>query len=188
MKYFKTVAEELHFSKAAARLNMAQPPLSLQIRQLEEEIGVPLFHRTKRNVELTEEGKVFLEKVHQLFKSLDEAIETVRKVNRGEVGEIIIGFIASAVYDILPTIIKHYRKQHPAIHVVLKQLTSAEQIKALQEGTIQIGILSEPSESDAINFEVIRREPMVIALPKEHPLASETSLIDLIDLANDPFI
>jgi len=126
--------------------------------------------------------------VYQLFNSLDEAIETVKMVNRGEVGEIVIGFIASVAYDILPTIIKHYRKQYPAIHVVLKQLTSAEQIIALQEETIQIGIISEPIESEAINLQIIRREPMVIALPKEHPLASETSPIQLIALANDPFI
>ena len=188
LKYFKTVAEELHFGKAAARLNMAQPPLSLQIRKLEEELGVSLFYRTKRHVELTKEGQVFLEKVYLLFKSLDESIETVRMVSRGELGEIVIGFLASSAYDVLPTIIKHYRKQYPSIHVVLKQQTSAEQLKALQEGTIQIGIISEPIEDETLNFEIIRRESMVIALPKEHPLASKTSSIDLIELANDPFI
>ncbi|MED4268628.1 LysR substrate-binding domain-containing protein [Priestia megaterium] len=188
LKYFKTVAEELHFGKAAARLNMAQPPLSLQIRKLEEELGVSLFYRTKRHVELTKEGQVFLEKVYLLFKSLDESIETVRMVSRGELGEIVIGFLASSAYDVLPTIIKHYRKQYPSIHVVLKQQTSAEQLKALQEGTIQIGIISEPIEDETLNFEIIRRESMVVALPKEHPLASKTSSIDLIELANDPFI
>ncbi|MGG3609755.1 LysR substrate-binding domain-containing protein [Priestia megaterium] len=188
LKYFKTVAEELHFGKAAARLNMAQPPLSLQIRKLEEELGVSLFYRTKRHVELTKEGQVFLEKVYLLFISLDESIETVRMVSRGELGEIIIGFLASSAYDVLPTIIKQYRKQYPSIHVVLKQLTSAEQLKALQEGTIQIGIISEPIEDETLNFEIIRRESMVVALPKEHPLAFKTSSIDLIELANDPFI
>lgn len=188
LRYFRTVAEELHFGKAAARLNMAQPPLSLQIRQLEEEIGVPLFRRTKRNVELTEEGEVFLEKVYQIFNSLDEAIEKVRMVNRGEIGEILIGFIASAAYDILPSIIKYYKKQYPAMHVVLKQLTSEEQIKALQEGNLHIGIVSEPIESEEIAHEIIRCEPMVIAIQKEHPLASQSSAIDLIAFANDPFL
>ncbi|WP_225049969.1 acetoin biosynthesis transcriptional regulator AlsR [Priestia megaterium] len=188
LKYFKTVAEELHFGKAAARLNIAQPPLSLQIRNLEEELGVSLFHRTKRHVELTKEGQVFLEKVYQIFESLDESIETVRMVSRGEIGEIVIGFLASAAYDVLPTIIKHYRKQYPSIHVNLKQLTSAEQLKALEEGTIHIGIISEPIENQSLNFEIIRREPMVVALPKEHPLASKTASIHLMDLANEPFI
>lgn len=188
LKYFKTVAEELHFGKAADRLNMAQPPLSTQIRHLEEELGIPLFHRTKRRVELTKEGEVFLEKVYQILKNLDESIETVRKVNRGEIGEISIGFLASSAYDVLPTIIKYYRKQYPSIHVNLKQLTSVGQLKALKEGTIHIGIISEPFENDAFNFEVIRREPMVVALPREHPLASENSPIDLIELENDPFI
>lgn len=188
LKYFKAVAEELHFGKAAARLNIAQPPLSLQIRNLEEELGVSLFHRTKRHVELTKEGQVFLEKVYQLFKSLDESIEAVRMVSRGEIGEIVIGYLASAAYDVLPAIIKQYRKQYPSIHVNLKQLTSAEQLKALQEGTIHIGIISEPIENKSLNLEIIRKEPMVAALPKEHPLASKTSSIDLIELANDPFI
>jgi DNA-binding transcriptional LysR family regulator len=188
LKYFKTVAEELHFGKAAARLKMAQPPLSQQIRQLEEELGVSLFHRTKRNVELTEEGQVFLENVYQIFNNLDEAIEKVRMVNRGEIGEIVIGFIASAAYDILPNIMKCYRKQYPAIKVVLKQLTSEEQLHSLHDGTIQIGIISEPTESESVNYEIIRQEPMVLALPKEHPLASDTSPINLVDIANEPFI
>lgn len=188
LKYFQAVAEELHFGKAAARLKMAQPPLSLQIRQLEEEIGVPLFLRTKRSVELTEEGKVLLEKVYPLFENLEKAIETVKMVSRGEVGEIVIGFIATAAYDILPTIIKHYRNQYPGIHVVLKQFTTSEQLKALQEGTIHIAILSEPKENEKINFEIIRKEPLVIAMPKEHPLATKTSSLELVNLSNDPFI
>lgn len=188
LKYFQAVAEELHFGKAAVRLKMAQPPLSLQIRQLEEEMGVALFLRTKRSVELTEEGKVFLEKVYPLFESLDKAIETVKMVSRGEVGEIVIGFIATAAYDILPIIIKHYRIQYPGIHVVLKQLTTSEQLKALQEGTIHIAILSEPKESNEINFELIRKEPLVVALPKEHSLAAKTSSIELINLSNEPFV
>ncbi|MFP3123764.1 LysR substrate-binding domain-containing protein [Ectobacillus funiculus] len=188
LKYFKTVAEELHFGKAATRLNMAQPPLSLQIRQLEEEIGVPLFHRTKRSVELTQEGEVFLEKVYHLFDNLEDAIKTVKMINRGEVGEIVIGFIATASFDLLPTIIKHYRKQYPAVQIVLKQLTSAEQIEALQAGRIQVGIVSEPIAHEGISFQVLKQEPLVIALPKEHPLASETSSADLTKFANDPFV
>jgi DNA-binding transcriptional LysR family regulator len=188
LKYFMTVAEELHFGKAATRLNMAQPPLSQQIRQLEEELGVSLFHRTKRSVELTEEGKVFLESVYQIFNNLEEAIEKVRKVNRGEIGEIVIGFIASAAYDILPSMMKYYREQYPAIKVVLKQLSSQEQINSLLEGTIQIGIISEPTESESINYEIIRQEPMVLALPKEHPLAADTSPINLVDIAYESFI
>ncbi|WP_327797517.1 LysR substrate-binding domain-containing protein [Bacillus smithii] len=188
LKYFVTVAEELHFGKAAARLNMAQPPLSSQIRQLEEEIGVPLFHRTKRKVELTKEGQVFLEKVYLILKNLEDAIETVRMVNRGEIGEIAIGFISSASYDILPAIIQHYRKKYPNIHIDLQQLTTEEQVKALHEGRIDVGILCHPIENDNVLFEVIRQEPMVIALPKDHPLARETSSINLNDLFNDPFI
>lgn len=135
LRYFKTVAEELHFGKAAARLNMEQPPLSIQIRQLEEEIGVQLFHRTKRSVNLTQEGEVFLDRVYQLFDNLEDSINTIQMINRGEIGKIIIGFIATASFDILPTIIKQYRKEYPAVQVILKQLTSAEQIEALQKET-----------------------------------------------------
>ncbi|MED0765348.1 LysR substrate-binding domain-containing protein [Aneurinibacillus thermoaerophilus] len=151
---------------------------------------MPLFHRTKRKVELTKEGQLFLEKVYQIFKDLEGAIETIRMVNRGEAGEITIGFIASAVYDILPTIIELYRKEYPNIHIDLQQLTTAEQVKALHEGYIDIGILCHPIKikNDTIHVEVIRQEPMVIALPKDHPLASKTSPINLVDLSNDPFI
>ncbi|BBU40765.1 LysR family transcriptional regulator [Aeribacillus sp. FSL K6-1121] len=190
LKYFLTVAEDLHFGKAAARLNMAQPPLSLQIRQLEEEIGVPLFHRTKRKVELTKEGQLFLEKVNQIFKDLEEAVESVKRVNRGEVGKIAIGFISSSAYDILPTIIEHYRKAYPNIHIDLQQLTTREQLKALHEGAIDIGILCQPAniKNDGIHFEVIRQERMMIALPEDHRLASGTSPIHLEELAGDSFI
>lgn len=192
LKYFVAVAEELHFGKAAARLKMAQPPLSQQIRQLEEEIGVPLFHRTKRKVELTKEGEVFLEKVYQIFRDLVDAIETVKMVNRGEMGTIAIGFIASAAYDILPAILQHYRKSYPHVHIHLQQLTTAEQVKALDDGHIDVGILCYPDKREniylGIDLEVVREERMVIALPKEHPLAGATSSIDLVELANDPFI
>ena len=190
LKYFITVAEELHFGKAAARLNIAQPPLSQQIRQLEEEIGVPLFQRSKRKVELTKEGEVFLEKAYQILKNVEEAVETVKMVNRGEAGQIVIGFIASAAYDLLPVILEHYRKQYPNIHIDLQQLTTREQLKALQKGLIDIGILCHPFniQNDSIQVEVIRQERMVLALPKDHPLAAKTSLIQLEDLANDPFI
>lgn len=188
LKYFKTVAEELHFGKAAKRLNMAQPPLSLQIRQLEEELGVPLFRRTKRSVTLTQEGHVFLEKVYQLLENLNESIETVRLVNRGESGEIVIGFLASAAYDVLPSIIKSYRHHYPSIHVTLKQLTTAEQLKALQDETIDIGIISEPIETTLFNYEIIRQEPMVVALPSNHSLTRAQHPITLSDLASEAFI
>ncbi|ARK32438.1 acetoin biosynthesis transcriptional regulator AlsR [Halalkalibacter krulwichiae] len=188
LKYFVTVAEELHFGRAAIRLNMAQPPLSLQIRQLEEEIGVQLFHRTKRKVELTKEGQYFLEKTYRLLADLDENIETIQKMKRGEVGEIVIGFIATAAYDLVPTIIKLYLNEYPGIKVTLKQITSAEQIIALQNGSIDVGVLSEPAESDQISFQIIREEEMVIALPKEHPLVRQTDAIQLSDLASEPFI
>ena len=116
---------------------MAQPPLSLQIRQLEE-IGVPLFHRTKKKVELTKEGLVFL--VYRFLESR-RSNRNSKNGDRGEIGEIGIGFIASAAYDILPTIIQHYRKESPRIYIDLQQLTTAEQVKALHEGKIDVGIL-----------------------------------------------
>lgn len=188
LKYFKVVAEELHFGKAANRLNMTQPPLSLQINQLEEEIGVSLFHRTKRSVKLTIEGKAFLDEVEKILENLDEAIETVKMINRGEVGEIIIGFIATVTYNVLPNIIKHYRKEHPGVKVILKQLTSEEQMLALQNGTIHIAVLSDPAENEEMKYQIIWKEPLVVALPKEHVLAEDETPIELSKLANDLFI
>ena len=119
LHYFIAVAEELHFSRAAERLRISQPPLSQQIRGLEDELGVKLFERTKRQVHLTEAGKVFLERSYLVLAQLEQAIEVTQQIGRGEVGRLAIGFVGSATYTVLPDILSVFREQFPAVELRL---------------------------------------------------------------------
>ena len=114
LRYFVAVAEELHFGRAADRLHMAQPPLSQQIRQLEAELGFQLFHRTKRSVQLTEAGQVFLADCRKIFRQLDQAIRTGQQASRGELGQLAIAFVSSAAYNILPPILQAFSGSNAA--------------------------------------------------------------------------
>jgi len=131
LHYFIAVAEELNFSRAAERLHMAQPPLSQQIRQLEDELGFQLFHRTKRRVELTAAGQAFLLEAQQVLRSLEQAVETGRQASRGEVGQLAIGFVSSTAYNILPPVLKAFRRQVLGVTLELRELTTREQLQEL---------------------------------------------------------
>lgn len=187
LQYFITVAEELHFGRAAKRLNMTQPPLSQQIQQLEEELGIILFRRTKRVVELTDAGKFFLEGVNGSLEQLDEAIESARRAARGEIGTLTIGFVGSATYDLLPPLIRTYRNQYPNVEVKLRELATPQQLEELYHRKLDIGFLRPPIESDILTTEVVHETPCILALSIHHPLAQEEH-ITLAQLQNDPFI
>ncbi|MBF2003343.1 MAG: LysR family transcriptional regulator [Synechococcales cyanobacterium M58_A2018_015] len=187
LRYFVAVAEELHFGRAAERLHMAQPPLSQQIRQLEEYLGFQLFYRTKRSVRLTEAGQQFLDDTRQLLHQLEQAIETGRQISRGERGQLVIGFVSSAAYNVLPLILRAFRSQVPAVRLELHEMATNEQLQWLREGKIDIGFLRPPVEDKTLHLQIIVREPMVVALPETHPLAAE-SQIALATLANESFI
>ncbi|MGG1662050.1 LysR family transcriptional regulator [Brevibacillus sp. NRS-1366] len=188
LKYFITVAKELHFGRAAKLLQISQPPLSQQIKQLEEEMGVRLFHRTQRHVELTEAGKFFFARVNDFLENLNLACEQAQKIHRGKLGEIILGFTGTATYSILPKILHACKIKYPEIKIVLRELTTVEQVKALQEGQIHVGLLVPPIESDSIKVEVLREESFMVTLPKNHPLAKHMSPVDLASLANESFL
>lgn len=188
LRYFIAVAEELHFSRAAERLHIAQPPLSQQIQQLETELGVELFHRkTKRQVQLTEAGKVFLQEAYRLLAQLEQGIELTRRTGRGETGELRVGFISSVTYDVLPAILQAFRQQFPGVELVLQELTTAEQEKALQNHRIQVGFVHLPLEDDSFASECIQQENLVVALPANHPLAKQEK-IAVRSLAEELFI
>ncbi|MFC7395503.1 LysR family transcriptional regulator [Scopulibacillus cellulosilyticus] len=187
LRYFIAVAEELHFGKAAERLKIAQPPLSHQIKQLETELGVPLLYRTKRKVELTEAGKVFLKRCYQILSDVNKACEEAQSIYRGEIGQLTIGF-GGAVYDLLPPILDIYQNKYPNLKIIFQQLTTSDQVKALTEGKIDVGLLVSPIDSPHLKFEVIREEPFIAALPKTHRLAKLKQPIDVSELANEPFI
>jgi DNA-binding transcriptional LysR family regulator len=186
LRYFVTLAEELHFGRAAERLHIAQPPLSQQIRQLETELGFELFHRTKRKVQLTEAGQVFLDEVQQIFKQLEQAIQVGRQTSRGEMGQLVVGFVSSAPYNILPKILRTFRSSVPEVRLELHELTTNEQFRWLRESRIDVGFVRPPIE-DTFNFETIFQESLMVALPDTHLLAHQSDVC-LRSLKNEPFI
>jgi len=187
LRYFVTVAEELHFGRAAFRLSIVQPSLSQQIRQLEDELGFPLFYRTKRSVELTDAGKVFLSEARQVLAQVQEAKRSAQRASRGEVGRLVVGYISSSTYDLLPLMLRLYRERFPEVEVGLRELTTQEQVRALEEEYIQVGLLRLPISAPLLNVEVVRREPIVCVLPEAHPLATHERIAVSL-LAHEPFV
>jgi DNA-binding transcriptional LysR family regulator len=187
LRYFVAVAEELHFGRAAARLHMTQQPLSQQIHQLETELGVLLFHRTKRQVQLTEPGKVFLEEARQILLKADQAVKIVRQIAQGESGLLKVGFSGFATYSILPKVLRVFRNHFPRVELELEEMTTTAQVKALQEHQIHLGLMIPPVPDATLSLEVILREPLVVILPETHSLASQPELT-LLELAHESFI
>ncbi|MEM9004064.1 MAG: LysR family transcriptional regulator [Cyanobacteria bacterium P01_F01_bin.86] len=189
LRYFVAVAEELHFGRAAYRLHMAQQPLSRQIRNLEEELEVPLFHRTKRTIQLTEAGKVFLQEAHKTLKQADHAATLARKIGRGEAGELQIGFTGPILNSVLPLVVRHFKSRFPDMYLELKRLSTTEQVEALVSGKLHVGFLHPPIDTPLISQEVIYQEPLMAALPDIHPLVTDISgPLSIKHFAQEPFI
>lgn len=131
LQYFLAVAEVLSFSQAARQLNMAQPPLTRRIRQLEQELGVQLFDRNSRRVELTNVDRVFVEEAHRVLEQVEQSIEVTQRASRGEVGRLVIAFEGSSAYDVIPASLKAYREQFPNVELVVLGMTTEQQIEAL---------------------------------------------------------
>ena len=187
LRYFVTLAEELHFGRAAERLHIAQPPLSQQIRQLETELGFELFHRTKRKVELSEAGEVFLIEVQQIFRQLQQAIFLGKQVSRGEIGQLVVGFVSSAAYNILPDILQNSRNSIPNISLELHELTTDEQIRWLESGRIDVAFVRPPVDENTYESKIIFQESLAIALPENHRLANQEK-VSLQSLMQEYFI
>lgn len=187
LRYFIAVAEELNFTRAAERLHMAQPPLSQQIQHLEAELGFQLFRRTKRTVVLTEAGQVFFEEAQKILLQVDRAIQLAQQTSRGELGQLTVGFVSSAAYNVVPAILQQFRTLHPAVKLELREMTTNEQLERLRFGQIDIGFVRPPIEEDGINSEIVFREPLIVALPETHPKA-DRAVVELRELAAEPFI
>ncbi|MBP2630657.1 MAG: transcriptional regulator, LysR family [Firmicutes bacterium] len=188
LKYFVVVAEELHFTRAADRLNMAQPPLSQQIHQLENELGVQLFYRNKRQVELSAAGEIFLKSVYKILNDIEKACDTAQRTHRGELGKIVVGFTGAATFGILPHLLQPYRTKFPLVDLAVLQLNTTDQIQSLLNGEINIGIIYVPVKNPGLTFKVIHQQPFIIAMPKNHPLASKSDPIELQELSKETFI
>lgn len=187
IQYFLAVAEELNFSRAAERLQIAQPPLSRQIRAFEEELGVELFIRTKRRVELTAAGEAFLEEARQILARVEQGVRVAQRASRGEIGRLVVGFEGSSTYDVVPMSLKVYRERFPEVELVVYAMTTDEQFQALLAGRIDIGFVVSPNNDKKLAIEIILREPLVVALPENHPLATKKE-VRVRDLADEPFI
>lgn len=172
IRYFVAVAEELHFTRAAARLHVAQPALSRQIRQLESSLGAQLLERTQRSVRLTPAGRLYLDRALRILEDIEKAGTDVRRANAGEAGRLSIGFIHSSTYSVLPVILEHYCAKYPDVELVLNEYTIWDQIDALNENIIDVAVLRPPVDDPRLETMIIRDEPFLIVTPDTHPLAS----------------
>lgn len=171
LRYFITVAEELNFSKAALKLYTAQPSLSQQIKDLEEDVGVRLLNRTKRKVELTEEGAVFLEQARLTIAQAEKAINMARQVSKAKQKMLRIGFVPVAEMKIFPYVLPNLRVQNPELKIELQSLNNIEQFKGIKKGELDITFTRQRLDSEEIESRFVLREPLVFILPKDHPLA-----------------
>lgn len=171
LRYFITVAEELNFSKAALKLYTAQPSLSQQIKDLEEDVGVKLLNRTKRKVELTEEGAVFLEQARLTLAQADKAVAMARQVSQAKQQMLRIGFVPVAEMKIFPYILPNLRVQNPDLKIELLSLNNNEQMRLLKKGDLDLTFTRHNFNTDEIESQFVIREPLIFLLPKDHPLA-----------------
>lgn len=188
LRYFIAVAEELNFTRAAGRLHIAQPPLSQQIRQLEDELGVTLLQRNSRPVRLTEAGVLFLARARALLASFEDAVADTRRVGRGQAGKLALGFVGSAMFAGLPDVVGAYRDACPDVELVLDEMLAAEIAEALRRRRIDVGFARPALLPEAgLAQRVILEEPYVAALPRTHPLAARRS-VALAELSDDAFV
>jgi DNA-binding transcriptional LysR family regulator len=187
LRYFIAVAEELHFGRAAARLHIAQPPLSQQIRRLEEELQTPLLRRTSRHVDLTTAGRLFLPEAKQTVAQADRAARIVRRASQGEIGQLFVGCTPWADFTSGPQVIRGFGKRHPHVEVELQSLSSAEQISALEDGRLDVGILRPPVRSRALLTEPLLTERLVVAFPRGHRFAAHRQ-VPWRDLSGEAYV
>ena len=187
LKYFVAVAEELNFRRAAEVIHIAQPALSQQIKQLEDEIGVALFVRSHHKVELTAAGKAFYDRAQAILQDAKQAIADARAIVDGEAGAVTIGFVSSAAIVVLPRLLKYIREQLPLAAVELKELAPGEQIDGLYNNTIDLGLFHAELEDEVFETAVVSRERLIVALPSASPFARR-KLIDLKELARETVI
>ncbi len=187
LRYFVAVAEELHFGRAAERLHIAQPPLSQQIRRLEQELGVELFRRNRRRVDLTDAGRLLLEQSRPLLAQAAHAEKLLGRAGAGEVGRLSIGFVGSASYEVLPAILHEFRNRFPDVELRLEEQTTGDQVGALNVGRIDVGLVRPPVADDSIELTPLVEERLIAALPEAHPLA-ERATVPVAALAQEPFV
>jgi len=190
LRYFVAVAEELNFTRAAERLHIGQPPLSHAIRLLEEDVGAQLFVRTKRWVRLTEAGALFLQDAYRILALSEQAAETARRAERGEVGELRIGFTFSTPFTpLFAKAINEYRHAYPNVKLTLHEISTMRQMEWLAQRNLDLGFVRPPEMTlpDALTLARLRDDPLLAVLPEDHPLARQKS-VAMKDMAGLPFV
>ncbi|MEO3763460.1 LysR family transcriptional regulator [Streptomyces sp. B8F3] len=187
MRYFIAVAEELHFGRAAARLHMAQPPLSRQIRLLEGAVGARLLDRSRRSVALTAAGRVFLAEARATVRQADRAVELTRRAARGETGQLAVAFIDAAIYSVIPPVVRRFSQVRPGVELSVTELRIPDQIREVAEGRLHAGFVHPPVSDPRLAVETVFTEELAVALPGGHPLAGR-SRVDLAELAGTPLV
>ncbi|GAB7530863.1 LysR family transcriptional regulator [Pseudomonas sp. 3A(2025)] len=190
LRYFIAVAEELHFGRAAQTLGISQPPLSQQIQALEQELGARLFERTNRRVELSEAGRLFLDEARLVLAQVDKAANVARRAQLGELGELKIGFTASAPFiSSIPKAIFNFRQAYPAVHLALQEMISQDVVEQLEAGSMHVGIMRPLPLPDSLVAIEILRDPLVAYMRADHPLALRSEEgVHMADLAHEPFV
>jgi DNA-binding transcriptional LysR family regulator len=186
-RYFLAVAETLHFSKAAQMLGIAQPPLSQQIKRLEQLLGHRLFDRTTRGVTLTLAGQLLAERARSTIEKVQDDLAQVRRLGRGEEGTLTVGFSGSVMFSDLPAAIEIYRRRYPKVELRLRELSTSAQISALLMGTLDLAFLRDGDPTEGIQISTLFEERYVAVLPKAHALARKRSL-RMRDLQHEPFV
>jgi DNA-binding transcriptional LysR family regulator len=187
LRFFCALAEELHFTRAALLLNVSQPALSHQIRQLEDELGTRLVERTNRRVRLTEAGELFLVRATRILEQMDQAVREATRVGQGESGSFSMGVVSTAVCSYLPEMLRAFRRQSPHLAIDIHEMEPGEQVDALMKETIDIGLLFLSIQNPAFDSTLVSRERLIVAIPTGHPAASRDK-VKLSDLTDETFL
>lgn len=188
LRYFIAVAEELHFGRAAQRLNISQPPLSQQIQILEQEIGARLFARTNRSVRLTAAGQQFLLDARLILQNVAQAADKAARLHRGDEGELRIGFTSSAPFiSVVSDALFTFRQQFPAVHLQMQEINTRQQLAPLIDGRLDLGVMRNTPLPETLDHQLILEEPMYALVHREHLLAARET-ISVRELADEPFV
>mgnify|MGYP003574893969 FL=1 len=187
LRYFLAVAQELSFTRAAERVGIAQPPLSYQITNLEHELGTPLFNRTRRSVALTPAGEALVPYAKLILNLTENAASSIKALGSGQSGTLRVGALFSTIYTFLPAVIQRFRTIRPDVKLLIQQMTVKEQLAALQDGTIDVGLLRGPPETGDLKARTLANERFMAAIPHGHPLGDQ-DIVSLDALVQQPFL
>lgn len=186
LRCFLALAEELHFGRAAQRLALSQPPLSVAIQQLEAEIGARLFVRNSKSVQLTAAGHALLPQARALLDRAQQAVQVARDADQGLIGRLSAGFVGTMLYCGLPELLQQFRHTHPRLRLVLRELSSSEQWQEIEQDRLDVGFVHATAVPTGLQHLLVARQPLVLCLPATHALAENKSVLSLSDFRDEP--